>query len=98
MPEHMLLVFVVKWKSLMFSKFLTVIQPVVCGFLSNVLHYIAGYVLSKLNLLYCTVCNSVLFMTSTDEQLFLHMKTFSHTQNAFGNVKVPSKNYMHCIS
>jgi len=68
---------------------------------SNVLYYIAGYVWSTLDFLSCTVCNRVLFMPSTDvvcdDQLFLHIKCFSHRQNPFGNLKVPSKKLMHCM-
>ena len=67
---------------------------------ANVLHYLLGYVLSKLNYPDCSVCVAVLFSPDnsviSDEQLFVHFKAFTHRNSAFGKLTVPSEKLMHC--
>jgi len=68
---------------------------------ANLLQYVAGYIACKLSCLDCTECVSVLFLATTDvvceQQLFLHIKSFTHSHTAFGKLHAASDKFMHCI-
>ena len=68
---------------------------------SNVLCYIAGYLVTKLGQIECTVCIGALQATPStvvsEQELFTHFKAFTHNCGPFGPLSMPSKELFQCL-